>query len=101
MNKRNFDDLPSTENKTDSTEKHEKPEVESVAIPVEAELVKIGIVKAPMLNVREKPIPTSNPIMIINCNDEVVIDPKFVSSEWYKVRINNVDGYVMKKFIAE
>ena len=82
----------------------EAASLEPVKIP-EKKQYEYGIVTATMLNVREEPIATSNPIRILNKGDGVVISLDFISPDWFKITFESspiskrIEGYVMKKFI--
>ena len=63
----------------------------------------IGKVTCELLNVRVAPFKDANPpIVAIEKDDEVIINFKESTDEWYKVTTvkDNITGYCMKKFIA-
>lgn len=86
---------------TDTTEINETVEVKEAVEPEEVkETFKIGVVSnCKRLHVRLEPSKESESISIIDSDTEVDVledsDPMF-----YKVRVNNIEGYCMKKFIA-
>lgn len=60
-----------------------------------------GIVdKCERLNVREKASVDSDILKVIDKGTEVIIDVEKSTDEFFKVSIDGVDGYCMKKFIT-
>lgn len=53
------------------------------------------------LNIRKEPNKDSEVAAIVNCLDEVKIDPETSTDEWYAVcTVAGIEGFCMKKYIA-
>lgn len=53
------------------------------------------------LNIRKEPDKDSEVAAIVNCLDEVKIDPETSTDEWYAVcTVAGIEGFCMKKYIA-
>ena len=83
----------------DSVEIAEDTRVEEIEEAV-AEI--IGVVTDCLrLNIRKEPNKDSEVASIVNCLDEVKIDPEASTDEWYAVcTVAGVEGFCMKKYIA-
>lgn len=87
--------------------KHENVNVETEEV-IDTEVVEntvestIGIVSScGKLNVRETPIVAENNILcVINLGETVVVDLEQSTKDFYKVRYDDVEGYVMKDYIT-
>lgn len=61
----------------------------------------VGIViDCSKLNVRKKANIKADVVSVINAKTEVAVYPDDSTKEWYKVTVNGVDGFCMKKFIS-
>jgi hypothetical protein len=82
-----------------------EPTVEPVVNPVEpttdpvVDTQEVGVVNIPRLNVRAEAKGDADIITVIKKDTEVVIDRCSSTEEFYKVIVDNVEGYCMKKFI--
>ena len=83
----------------DSVEIAEDTRVEEIEEAVE-EI--IGVVTDCLrLNIRKEPNKDSEVASIVNCLDEVKIDPETSTDEWYAVcTVAGIEGFCMKKYIA-
>ena len=83
----------------DSVEIAEDTRVEEIEEAV-AEI--IGVVTDCLrLNIRKEPNKDSKVAAIVNCLDEVKIDPETSTDEWYAVcTVAGIEGFCMKKYIA-
>lgn len=83
----------------DSVEIAEDTRVEEIEEAVE-EI--IGVVTDCLrLNIRKEPNKDSEVAVIVNCLDEVKIDPETSTDEWYAVcTVAGIEGFCMKKYIA-
>ena len=83
----------------DSVEIAEDTMVEEIEEAV-AEI--IGVVTDCLrLNIRKEPNKDSKVAAIVNCLDEVKIDPETSTDEWYAVcTVAGIEGFCMKKYIA-
>lgn len=83
----------------DSVEIAEDIRVEEIEEAV-AEI--IGVVTDCLrLNIRKEPNKDSKVAAIVNCLDEVKIDPETSTDEWYAVcTVAGIEGFCMKKYIA-
>ena len=52
------------------------------------------------LNVRKKANLKADVLTVINAKAEVTVYPEDSTKDWYKVNINGVEGFCMKKFIT-
>lgn len=53
------------------------------------------------LNIRKEPDKDSDVVVVVNCLDELKIDPDNSTDDWYAVcTITGIEGFCMKKFVA-
>ena len=75
--------------------------VETVEEVMQEEILDIkGSVLCELLNVRKEPNKNSEILTVVSKDTLLTILDKDFSEEFYKVLVNNIEGYCMKKFIA-
>lgn len=76
--------------------------VEEVVENVAEEVIAVtGIVcNCDKLNVRKEPSDKADVLTVIKKDTKVVIDKDESPRGWYKVSVNNITGYCMKKYIS-
>lgn len=53
------------------------------------------------LNIRKEPDKDSDVVVVVNCLDELKIDPDNSTDDWYAVcTVTGIEGFCMKKFVA-
>ena len=71
--------------------------VKTVTLP---ELVKGTVVRCAKLNVREKPIVSSDIVCVLNAMSEIAVDPKKSTTNWfYVICVTGAEGYCMREYI--
>lgn len=81
--------------------KNESISEENIETIEEAEPVeKIGVVNSNLLNIRKEPSTNAEVIGIVRVLDELRINEKNSTDEWFAVcTASGVEGYCMKKFV--
>lgn len=108
-NKKNeVDEQEIVETQVEETIKPEVEVLDAVETPVEevepivevvAE-VKGVVTKCGKLNVRKKPNTEAKAVAVIPVGTEVLIDMDASTEGFYKVNVNNLDGFCVKEYIA-
>jgi uncharacterized protein YgiM (DUF1202 family) len=79
------------------------PEIDTTNTPAELEQLAwpVGVVAdCVKLNVRKEPDLNAAILFTIDKDVEVEIDLESSTAEWYKVIVNNQEGFCMKKYIS-
>lgn len=79
-----------------------KPICEENIEPIEETepVEKIGVVNSNLLNIRKEPSTNAEVIAIVGILDELSINEKNSTDEWFAVcTVSGVEGFCMKKFV--
>lgn len=95
-----------TEKEVEAVEENKKPETlqekdvveEAITEPIVEKEIKYGkLTKCKLLNVRKEPIANSEILFTVSDNDTIEIIDEI--DEFYKVKVNDKEGYCVKYFI--
>lgn len=104
MSNKNYQFFGKQNHKEDSlkqTIENNLKENEVVIEPIE-ESINGHITGSPKVYLRSKPDKNSDPLTVLNENDQIQIMDKEISEDFYKVcTATGLEGYCMKKFVAE
>lgn len=93
-------DVTSTPN-LDNIEKAGEGAPNTSNVPEPTPLFVLGTVSnCALLNVRETPSLDATILSTIDKDSTVLVDPAESTAEWYKVIVNNQEGFCMKKYIS-
>ena len=73
---------------------------ETLNVPIPKQLVVGKVCNCTLLNVRENPSLNAKILLTIKNDSTVLVDPAESTDEWYKVIVNDQEGFCMKQFIT-
>lgn len=73
---------------------------ETSNVPEPKQLVVGKVCKCSMLNVREKPNLNATILSTIEVGSTALVDPEESTDVWFKVIVNDQEGFCMKRYIA-